>query len=83
MMCSAPTIATAYDLLVRFMVEMTKLPPGFVSDTREAQNSGTLLTCSMTSEATTASKLAPAGSYEPIRRVSMGPVQNCSYWQSQ
>ena len=45
---------------MRLIVEMTRLPPGLVSATSEAQNSGTLLTCSITSEATTATKTAPA-----------------------
>ena len=79
MICSAPTIARTYDLLVRLMVETTKLPPGAVRDTREAQNSGTLLTCSITSEATTASNVAPARSHEPLRNGSMGPRHTCSH----
>ncbi len=60
MICSAPMIATAYDLLVRLIVETTRLPLGLVSAIREEQNPGTLLTCSITSEATTASNRAPA-----------------------
>ena len=76
--CSAPTMATAYDLLVRLIVEMTRLPPGLVSATSEAQNSGTLLTCSMTSEATTASKVAPANQVQTYQCCSSAGQWACA-----
>lgn len=57
---SAPMMASAYARGVRASVDTATAPPGRASCASARINAGASLTCSITSEATTASYCAPA-----------------------
>uniref|UniRef100_A0A7C9EBB3 Secreted protein n=1 Tax=Opuntia streptacantha TaxID=393608 RepID=A0A7C9EBB3_OPUST len=75
-MYSAPTMAAAYALMVRLMVEITIAPLGMVNAARDWQNSAGSATCSITSKASTASNcLCSSTSFSAVvQRYSMDAV---------
>ena len=66
MMYSAPTMASTYERGVRDSVDTATTPPGRVSLDSAAMKAGASFTCSITSEATTASYCAPLKRASPL-----------------